>query len=89
MLSERDRRVLESIETNLYSVDQRFVTGLRSGVPRAPREYRRTWTIVLVVLGVLAFAAILITGHPLAVAALVAVAITALIRVVLRRLDTA
>jgi Flp pilus assembly protein TadB len=89
MLSERDRQVLDSIEADLSAVDQRFADGMRSGRPHPPREYRRTWSIVLTVLGVLAFAAILATGHPLAVVALVTVAITALVRFVSRRLDAA
>jgi hypothetical protein len=89
MLSERDRQVLDSIEANLSAADQRFADGMRWGRPRAPREYRRTWSIVLTVLGLLACAAILTTGHPLAVMALVTVAITALVRFVSRRLDSA
>jgi hypothetical protein len=89
MLSERDRQMLASIEADLSSVDPRFVAGMRSGRPRAPREYRRTWTILLAVFGVLAFGAILITGHPLAVVALLVVSVTAVVRFVSRRLDSA
>jgi len=89
MLSERERQMLESIEADLSSVDPRFAAGMRAGRPLAPREYRRTWTVLLAVLGVLAFGAILITGHPLAVVALVIVSITAVVRFVFRGLDTA
>ena len=87
MLSERERRVLDAIEADLCAVDRRFVAGMRAGNPHVPREYRRTWAVVLAVLGVLAFATIMITGHFLAVLALVAVALTALVRFVCRRLD--
>ena len=89
MLSERDRQVLYSMEADLYSVDPRFVAGMRTGRPRMPREYRPTWTIVLFVLGLLAFGVVLVTGHPLAVVALLVVAITGLVRAVCRRLDSA
>jgi Flp pilus assembly protein TadB len=89
MLSERDRQVLDSMEADLYSADRRFVAGMRSGRPRVPREYRRTWSIVLLVLSLLAFGLVLFTGHPLAVVALMAVAVVGLVRVVCRRLDSA
>ena len=69
MLSERDRQVLYSMEVDLCSADPRFVAGMRSWRPRVPREYRPTWTIVLVVLGLLAFGVVLFTGHPAAVVA--------------------
>jgi hypothetical protein len=88
MLSERDRQVLYSMEADLYSVDPRFVAGMRTGRPRVPREYRPTWTIVLFVLGLAAFGAVLVTGHPLAVVALLVVAIIGLVRAVSRRLDS-
>jgi hypothetical protein len=89
MLSERERQMLDSIEADLSLVDRRFVAGMRSGRPRPPREYRRTWTILLTALGVLAFGAILATGHPMAVVALVTVAVAGLVRFVSRRLDSA
>jgi Flp pilus assembly protein TadB len=89
MLSERERQMLASIEADLSSVDPRFVAGMRSGRPFAPREYRRTWTVLLTVCGVLAFGTILVTGHPLAVVALLVVAIAAVVRFVSRRLDSA
>jgi hypothetical protein len=89
MLSERERQMLDSIEADLSLVDRRFVAGMRSGRPQAPREYRRTWTILLAVLGMLAFGAILVTGHPFAVVALISVAIAGLVRSVSRRLDAA
>jgi hypothetical protein len=89
MLSERDRQVLDSIAADLSAVDQRFADGMRSGRPRQPREYRQTWTVVLMTLGVLAFGWVLFAGDPLGVVALVAVAIMALVRFVSRRLDAA
>jgi hypothetical protein len=76
MLSERERRVLESIEADL-SADRRFVAAMRSNVPRT---HRRRWTVGLTVVGVLAFATVLTTGEPLAVIVLVAVAIAATVR---------
>jgi hypothetical protein len=89
MLSERERQLLASIAAELSAADQRFADGMRSGRPRAPREYRQTWTVVLMTLGVLAFGWVLFTGDPLGAVALVAVAVAALVRVVTRRLDTA
>jgi hypothetical protein len=89
MLSERDRQMLDSMEADLYAADPLFVAGMRSWRPRVPREYRPTWTIVLFVLGLLAFGVVLITGHPLAVVALLVVAIIGLVRAVSRRLDSA
>ena len=87
MLSERDRRVLESIEANLFTADRQFVMGMRTGRPRAPREYRQIGTILLLALGLAAFGVVLVTGHPLAVIVLVATAISGLVRFVFRRLD--
>jgi hypothetical protein len=89
MLSERDRQLLDSMAADLYSADRRFVAGMRSGRPRVPREYRPTWMIVLVVLGLLAFGVVLVTGQPLAVVALLVVAVIGLVRAVSRRLDSA
>jgi hypothetical protein len=87
MLSERDRRVLESIEADLFSADRQFVVGMRLGRPRPPREYRSIGTILLLVLGLIAFGVVLVTAHPLAVIVLVATAIGGLVRFVFRRLD--
>jgi hypothetical protein len=89
MLSERDRQVLDSMEADLYSTDWRFVAGMRSGRPRVPREYRPTWSIVLFVLGLLAFGVVLVTGYPLAVVALLVIAISGVVRAISRRLDSA
>jgi hypothetical protein len=85
MLSERERRVLDSIEADL-SADRRFVAAMRSGRPQA---YGRRWTIVLTVVGVLAFGMALTTGEPVAVIVLVAVAIATLVRSMSPRLDSA
>lgn len=89
MLSERERQLLQLIEADLSAADRRFVAAMRRGRPRPPREYRRTWTIVLSVLGLIGVAGVLLTGHWIAVVALVAVAVTALVRFVSRRLDSA
>ena len=80
MLSERERRVLDSIEADL-STDRQFVAAMRTGRPLA---HRRRWTIVLVVLGVLAFASAVTTESPMAVIVLVAVSIAAMVRFVAR-----
>lgn len=87
MLSERDRHLLELIEADLSAGDRRFAAAMRAGRPEPPREYRRTWTIVLAVLGLLGVVAVVVTGHWAAVLALVAVAVLGLIRFVRRRLD--
>jgi hypothetical protein len=89
MLSERDRQVLSQIELGLAGADPRFVAGLRSGRPRRPREYRPTWLILLIVLGVAAFGAVLVSGSVYALIGLLAVGVAALVRFILRRLDTA
>lgn len=80
MLSERERRMLDSIEADL-SADRRFAAAMRSGRPQA---YRRMSTTVLAVIGALAFGMALTTGNPLAVIVLVAVSIAGLVRVVSR-----
>jgi hypothetical protein len=80
MLSERERRVFESIEADL-SADRRFVAAMRSG-RSGTRE--RWWTVVLTIVGVLAFGMVLTTGEPLAVIVLVVVGIAALVRLVSR-----
>jgi len=54
-----------------------------------PREYRPTWSIVLFVLGLLAFGVVLVTGYPLAVVALLVIAISGVVRAIFRRLDSA
>jgi hypothetical protein len=87
MLSERERHLLELIEADLSAGDKRFAAAMRAGRPKPPREYRRTWTVVLVVLGLLAMVAVIVTGHWAAVLGLVAVAVVALVRFVRRRLD--
>jgi hypothetical protein len=89
MLSERERQMLDLIEADLSAGDRRFADAMRVGRPRPPREYRRTWMFVLLVLGVLAFGVVLFTGHPMAVVILTSVAIVGLIRFVSRRLDSA
>jgi hypothetical protein len=87
MLSERERHLLELIEADLSAGDKRFVAGMRAGRPQPPREYRRTFMIVLAVLGVLGVVAVVLTGHWGAVLALVAVTLVGLVRFVRRRLD--
>ena len=80
MLSERERRVFESIEADL-SADRRFVAAMRSD---RLGTHRRWWTIALTIIGVLAFGMVLTTGEPLAVIVLVGVGIAALVRLVSR-----
>jgi hypothetical protein len=87
MLSERERHLLELIEADLSAGDRRFAAAMRDGRPKPPREYRRTWTVVLAVLVVLGVVAVVVTGHWAAVLALVAVAVLTLVRFVRRRLD--
>ena len=82
MLSERERQMLDRSRPICSPVDRRFADGMRSGRPRAPRGYRRTWSIVLAALGVLASSWRSDHRHPLAVVALVAVAIVGLVRFV-------
>jgi hypothetical protein len=87
MLSERERHLLELIEADLAAGDKRFAAAMSAGRPKPPREYRRTWTVVLAVLAVLGTVAVVVTGHWGAVLALVAIAVVGLIRFVRRRLD--
>jgi hypothetical protein len=87
MLSERERHLLELIEADLAAGDKRFAAAMRAGSPKPPREYRRTWAVVLAVLGLLGMVAVFVTGHWAAVLGLVAVAVVALVRFVRRRLD--
>lgn len=87
MLSERERHLLELIEADLCAGDKRFADAMRAGRPKPPREYRRTWGVVLMVLGLLGVVAVLVTGHWVAVLVLVVIAVAALVRFVRRRLD--
>ena len=87
MLSERERHLLEQIEADLSAADRRFAAAIGAGRPVPPREYRHTWTVVLVVLVLLGMVAVVVTGHWSAVLALVALAVVALVRFVRRRLD--
>jgi hypothetical protein len=89
MLSERERQMLDLIEADLSCGDRHFVDALRAGRPRAPREYRQTWTIILAVVGVLAFGTVMFTGHPVALVTLLATAILGLIRFVSHHPDSA
>jgi hypothetical protein len=89
MLSERDRWILYQMEASLSCSDPRFVAAMRLGRPRAPREYRCTALRLLTLLGILAFLAVIATGHPLALIALLAIAVTSLFRFVSRQLDQA
>jgi hypothetical protein len=54
MLSYDERRRLGHIETWLRIDDPEFAEGIRAGLPRAPREYRRWPAIALLVVGMLA-----------------------------------
>ena len=62
---------------------------MRLGHPRAPREYRATALRLLVVLGFALLLAVIATGHPLALIALLAISVTGLFRFVSRQLDQA
>jgi hypothetical protein len=87
MLSERERQILHQMEMGLSFTDPRFVAAMRTGRPRPPREYRRTLFALLLVLGLASFVAVVVTGHPLALLALLATSITGLCRFVFRELD--
>ena len=89
MLSERDRQVLNQIESGLASRDRRFVDAMRAGRPRAPREYRRTVALLLTLLWLLCLIAVIATGSPVAVLAMILVSIAGLVRFVSRRFDRA
>jgi hypothetical protein len=90
MLSERDRQVLTQLEIGLMDTDPRFVTALRTGNPRPPREYSRIGTVLLIVAALAAFTGIVLSGaHPAAVVALLAVLLIAVVRFVQRRYDKA
>jgi Protein of unknown function (DUF3040) len=54
MLSYDERRRLGHIETWLRIDDPNFAEGMRAGLPRAPREYRRWPALALLVSGLLA-----------------------------------
>jgi Protein of unknown function (DUF3040) len=54
MLSYDERRRLGHIETWLRIDDPNFAEGIRAGLPKAPREYRRWPAITLLTLGMLA-----------------------------------
>jgi hypothetical protein len=87
MLSERDEQVLNQIERGLLLADPRFVAAMRVGRPRPPREYRRGWSVLLVVLAVLAFGTVVTTGNPVALLVLLGIGIVGLARFVSRRFD--
>jgi hypothetical protein len=53
MLSYDERRRLGHIETWLRIDDPNFAEGIRAGLPRAPREYRRWPAIALLTVGML------------------------------------
>jgi hypothetical protein len=89
MLSERERRVLIQMEIGLLSADRRFVEAMRTGHPRPPREYRRTGTLLLMLLWLVSLIVVLATGNPIAVLAMILASIGGLVRFVSRRLDRA
>jgi Flp pilus assembly protein TadB len=87
MLSERERQLLNQIETSMSLADPRFVAAMRKGRPRAPREYKRFLANVLVALGFILCLVVILTGHPLAAAGFVTIVIIGLVQFVRRRLD--
>jgi hypothetical protein len=66
MLSYDERRRLGHIETWLRIEDPDFAEGIRAGLPRAPREYRRWPSVVLLTFGMLALLAGALFGNLLA-----------------------
>jgi hypothetical protein len=66
MLSYDERRRLGHIETWLRIEDPDFAEGIRAGLPRAPREYRRWPSIVLIAFGMLALLVGALFGNLLA-----------------------
>jgi hypothetical protein len=54
MLSYDERRRLGHIETWLRIDDPNFAEGIRAGLPRAPREYRRWPSVALLASGLIA-----------------------------------
>jgi hypothetical protein len=74
MLSEQDQYRLNAIARSLHEDDHRFCLAVQEGRPRAPKEYRRRWAslLVLLVITVALFTTAATTGN---VAALV-VAVT-------------
>jgi hypothetical protein len=89
MLSERERQMLKQLERSVSCTDPRFVTAMRLGRPRAPREYRATALRLLFLFGAMMLLAVVTTGHPLALIALLVISVTALFRFVSRELDGA
>jgi hypothetical protein len=66
MLSYDERRRLGHIETWLRIEDPDFAEGIRAGLPRAPREYRRWPSVVLLTFGMLALLVGALFGNLLA-----------------------
>ena len=87
MLSERERQVLNQIEMGLSGADPRFAAGMRTGRPKAPREYRRALANLLLTWGFILCVVVILTGNPVAVVGFISVVIMGLVQFVRRRLD--
>lgn len=87
MLSRHERRMLVQIESSISVKDPRFVAALRAGHPRSPREYRRTSSVLCLLLAVCSIAALLATGQPVALLMLFVATGIGLLRFMTRELD--
>ncbi|MEN3306300.1 MAG: hypothetical protein V7603_2502 [Micromonosporaceae bacterium] len=74
MLSQQEQDRLNAISRALRADDRRFCAAVQAGRPRAPKEYRRRWTRLLLLVAVTAalFAFALARGSPALLAVTVA-----------------
>ncbi len=54
MLSEQEHYLLNVISRGLHEDDRRFCLAVQAGRPRAPKEYRRRWLRLLLLVAVTA-----------------------------------
>jgi hypothetical protein len=66
ILSQQEQDRLNAISRALHADDRRFCAAVRAGRPRAPKEYRRRWTRLALLLAVTAllFAVALARNSP-------------------------
>lgn len=65
-LSEREKRILEDIEKQLYQEDPAFARGVRRSAPRMDEIRRTKWGIVTFLVGFACLIAFFVTGWVIA-----------------------
>lgn len=65
-LSEREKRILEDIEKQLYQEDPAFARGVRKSAPRMDEIRRTKWGIVTFLVGFACLIAFFVTGWVIA-----------------------